>query len=333
MPQLRRDPIIGRWVIISTARGKRPVEWEQKKSTSIIDPKYCPFCPGNEKYAPHEIFSIGPEGRQPDTPGWELRVVPNKFPALIIEGDLGKRGIGLYDMMNGIGAHEVIIETPDHHLRMSQMTPEHIKKILIAYKERILDLMKDLRFKYIMVFKNYGEEAGASLSHSHSQLIALPIVPKRVKEEMIGARKYYEYRDRCIYCDIIAQELFSHERVIIDEKNFVVISPFASCSPFETWIIPKKHCSDFTKITDEELNSLSIVLGKILRKIDICLMNPSFNYIIHTSSFDNLDNPFYHWHIEIMPKLTKIAGFEWGTGFYINPTPPEEATEYLKGVD
>lgn len=333
MPQLRRDPIIGRWVIISTERAKRPIEWGRKESTSQISPEYCPFCPGNEKYAPHEIFAIGKPGRQLDTPGWEVRVVPNKFPALVVEGDLNKRGIGLYDMMNGIGAHEVIIETPDHFLRMSQMTHDHIKKILIAYKERLADLKKDIRFKYIMIFKNYGEEAGASLSHSHSQLIALPVVPKRVNEEMTGAKRYYEYRDRCIYCDIIAQELHSRERVIIDERNFIVVAPFASCSPFETWIIPKRHCSDFLKITDDELNSLSVVLGKILKKIDICLMNPSFNYIIHTSSFDNLDNPYYHWHIEIMPKLTKIAGFEWGTGFYINPTPPEEAAEYLKGVD
>ncbi len=333
MPQLRRDPIIGRWVIISTERAKRPIEWGKREPSSQISPEYCPFCPGNERFAPHEIFVIGPPGRQPDSPGWEVRVVPNKFPALIVEGELNKRGVGLYDMMNGIGAHEVIIETPDHYLRMSQMTQDNIKKILIAYKERLADLKKDIRFKYIMIFKNYGEEAGASLSHSHSQLIALPVVPKRVKEEMDGAKKYYEYRDRCVYCDIIAQELHSQERVIIDERNFIVIAPFASCSPFETWIIPKKHCSDFLKITDDELNSLALVLGKILRKLDICLMNPSFNYIIHTSSFDNSDNPFYHWHIEIMPKLTKIAGFEWGTGFYINPTPPEEAAEYLKGVD
>jgi len=333
MPQLRRDPIIGRWVIISTERGKRPVEWQTTKVERKIDPKYCPFCPGNEKYSPNEIFVIAPSGRMPNTPGWEVRVVPNKFPALIIEGDLDKKGVGLYDVMNGIGAHEVIIETPDHYLRMSQMTPEHIRKILLAYKSRILDLKNDIRFKYIMVFKNYGEEAGASLSHSHSQLIALPVVPKRVKEEMTGAKRYFEYRDRCVYCDIIAQELHSQERIIIDEKNFLVIAPFASCSPFETWILPKRHSSDFTKISEDELNSLANVLVKILRKLDICLMNPSFNYIIHTSSFDNLDNEFYHWHIEIMPKLTKIAGFEWGTGFYINPTPPEEATKYLREVD
>ncbi len=333
MPQLRRDPIIGRWVIISTDRGKRPIEWQKKEVTTSIDPKYCPFCPGNEKYAPNEIFVIAPPGRQPNSPGWEVRVVPNKFPALIIEGDLNKKGVGLYDMMNGIGAHEVIIETPEHHIRMSNMTVEQIKKIIIAYKSRMIDLKNDIRFKYIMVFKNHGEEAGASLSHSHSQLIALPIVPKRVKEEMNGAKKYYDFRDRCIYCDILAQELHSQERVVIDEKNFTVITPFASCSPFEVWIIPKRHCSDFMKITDDELNSLSAVLRNILRKLDICLMNPSFNYIIHTSSFDNLDNPYYHWHIEIMPKLTKIAGFEWGTGFYINPTLPEEAAEYLKEVD
>ncbi len=330
MPELRKDPIIDRWVIISVDRAKRPLP--EKVGTLEEDIEFCPFCEGNERYAPNEIFSISKIHREKDTPGWDVRVVPNKFPALKVEGDLNKRGIGLYDAMNGIGAHEVIIETPRHNLTMSKMTIEHIKNILITYRERIRDLKNDVRLEYVLVFKNHGIEAGATLSHSHSQLIALPIIPKRVKEEMIGAKKYFDYRDRCIYCDIIAQELYQEDRIIISEKNFIVLSPFAPRASFETWIIPKNHKSHFINISEEELDSLANVLLEILRRMDVALSNPPFNFILHTSGLKNLDNEYYHWHIEIMPKLTKIAGFEWGSGFYINPTPPEEAAKFLKNA-
>ena len=331
MPELRKDPIVNRWVIISSERGKRPIKkinsGEKRESQ-----EFCPFCEGNEKYAPNEIFSISSNHREKDTPGWDVRVVPNKYPALQIEGDINKRGIGLYDVLNGIGAHEVIIETPKHNLTMPQMTTEHVKKILITYRERIRDLKNDIRLKYVLIFKNHGREAGATLDHSHSQLVALPILPKRVLEEMLGAKKYYEYRDRCIYCDIIAQELYSHDRIIIDERNFIALSPFAPRKPFESWIVPKKHSAHFISISDEELSSLADILLEVLKRISISLSNPPFNFILHTSDFKNSENDYYHWHIEIMPVLTTIAGFEWGSGFYINPTSPEEAARFLKNV-
>ncbi len=331
MPELRKDPIVGRWVIISSERGKRPIKKIYPQAEND-EPMFCPFCEGNEKYAPNEIFAVSSNSRARNTPGWDVRVVPNKYPALQIEGNIDKKGIGLYDVVNGIGAHEVIIETPRHNLTMPQMTTEQVRKILLTYRERITDLKKDVRLKYVLIFKNHGREAGATLTHSHSQLVALPILPKRVQEEMLGAKKYYEYRDRCIYCDIIAQELYSHDRIIIDERNFIALSPFAPRKPFETWIIPKKHNAHFISISEEELSSLADILLEVLKRINISLSNPPFNFILHTSDFSNVDNDYYHWHIEIMPVLTTIAGFEWGSGFYINPTAPEEAAAFLKHV-
>ena len=221
MPELRRDPIVDRWVIISSVRKQRPFP-KMIANEDFKNEKACPFCPGNEKYAPNEIFAISDNYREKDTPGWDVRVIPNRYPALKVEGELNKRGIGIYDLMNGIGAHEVIIETPDHNIEISKMSIEQVKKILFAYRERVIDLKNDVRFKYILIFKNYGFEAGATLSHSHSQLIALPVIPKTVKEEITGAKKYFDFRERCIYCDIISQELYSQLRVVIEEKNFIV---------------------------------------------------------------------------------------------------------------
>ncbi len=331
MPELRRDPIVDRWVIISSVRKKRPFP-KMICTEEFKDSKACPFCPGNEMYAPNEIYAISSIPREKDTPGWDVRVIPNKYPALKVEGELNKRGIGIYDLMNGIGAHEVIIETPEHNLNISDMTSHHVKKILTAYKERILDLKQDIRFKYILIFKNYGFEAGATLAHSHSQLIALPIIPKTVKEEINGAKKYFDFRERCIYCDIISQELYSQLRVIIEEKNFIAISPFAPRFSFETWILPKKHQSHFYNISDDEMESLADVLINIFKKLNMALDNPPYNFIIHTSDLVNGNLDHYHWHIEIIPKLSHAAGFEWGTGFFINPTPPEEAVNFLKNL-
>jgi UDPglucose--hexose-1-phosphate uridylyltransferase len=329
MPELRKDPIIDRWVIISTERGKRPVFFTEDQSPPKAG--MCPLCPGNENMTPSEVYAIRPESSKPNSPNWALRVVPNKFPALRIEGGLNKEGIGLYDKMNGIGAHEVIVETPSHGQTLSTMDVREIQRVFIAYKERILDLTNDKRFKYIMVFKNHGSIAGASLDHSHSQLIALPIVPKRVIEEITGGLAYYKYKDRCIFCDIIAQEKEDGVRVVMENEKFIALSPYAARFPFEVWILPKKHEPYFILHEKEDgYFAISEMLSLILKKFDKLLNSPPYNYIIHTTPSGNGDAPHYHWHMEIIPRLTKMAGFEWGTGFYINPTPPEEATTYLR---
>ena len=329
MPELRKDPIIDRWVIISTERGKRPVFFAEEVPPAKAG--MCPLCPGNENMTPPEVYSIRSDFSPANGPGWTLRVVPNKFPALRIEGGLDKQGIGLYDRMNGVGAHEVIVETPIHGDTLSLMETEAIENVFIAYKERILDLAKDKRFKYVMVFKNHGSIAGASLDHSHSQLIALPIVPKRVLEEISGALGYYRYKDRCIFCDIIAQEREDGVRIVFENAHFIALSPYASRFPFETWIVPKKHEPYFVTLEKEDhFYELAEALSTILKKYNKVLSTPPYNFMIHTAPFADGNMQHYHWHLEVIPRLTKLAGFEWGTGFYINPTPPEEATEYLR---
>jgi len=330
MPELRKDPVLGRWVIISTERGKRPTDFnpEPKGRKS----KLCPFCPTNESSTPPEVYAIRQNGSGPNSPGWTLRVIPNKFPALRIEGDLNREGEGIFDKMNGIGAHEVLVETPQHELDLVDLEPEDIKNVIVGYRERINDLKKDPRFKYIMIFKNQGEAAGASLEHSHSQLIATPIVPKRVLEEIDGAKQYYSYKERCIYCDIVKQEINQGIRVIAQSDHFIAIAPFASRFPFEAWVLPKAHSPHFEDISNDMAISLANLLKETLRRQSKALSDPPYNFVIHSAPVEDDARKEYHWHIELMPKLTKVAGFEWGTGFYINPTAPEDAARFLREI-
>ncbi len=328
MPELRKDPIYGRWVIISTERSRRPSDFAPEERRPIGG--FCPLCEGNEDRTPPEVLAFRDNGTPPNSPGWFLRVVPNKFPALRIEGELDREGEGIYDKMNGIGAHEVVIETPQHSETLSTLPLRGVEKVLWAYRERIVDLRRDQRLRHVLVFKNYGSAAGASLEHSHSQIIALPIVPTRVREEIEGSKNYFLYKDRCVYCDIIRQELRQRRRVIAENSGFVSIAPFASRFPFETWILPKIHQPSYEQMEALLYGPAAEILSDTLRRMRQVLDDPPYNYIIHTSSYPEQDRDYYHWHIEIMPKLTKVAGFEWGTGFYINPTPPEEAAEYLR---
>lgn len=331
MPELRRDPVIGRWVIISTERGKRPSDYSKEAEPEMG--RFCPFCPGNEDKTPPELLAFGPAGREKNKSGWRVRAVPNKFPALQIEGDINRKGEGMYDKMNGIGAHEVLIETPDHKKEIPDLEDSHVEDILWSYRDRIIDLRKDTRFDYIMIFKNKGAAAGASLSHPHSQLIATPMVPVRVRQEIVGAKQYFDYKERCVYCDMIIQELTQNVRVVTENDHFVAFEPYAPRFPFETWILPKAHDSHFEDLQKSEASSLSKILKKVLGKIKNLLDDPPFNYVIHNAPLKEPPLPHYHWHMEVIPKLSKIAGFEWGTGFYINPTPPEEAAQFLKEVD
>jgi UDPglucose--hexose-1-phosphate uridylyltransferase len=259
-------------------------------------------------------------------------VVPNKFPALQIEGDLNRQGDGMYDMMNGIGAHEVVIETPEHGQTLAGMSERGVEDVLWSFRDRILDLKKDQRFRYILVFKNHGEAAGASLEHPHSQLIATPIIPKRVQEELDGAKEYYNYKERCVFCDIIRQESNQGARMICENDDFIAIAPYAARFPFETWILPKTHDPFFEDAQKHEYVDLSKLLREPLLRQEKVLTNPPYNLMVHNSPLRESDGRHYHWHIEVLPKLTRVAGFEWGSGFYINPTPPEEAAKYLRDV-
>jgi len=334
MPELRRDPITGEWVIIASERAKRPSDFalhspgreEQEGAT-------CPFCPGNEGMTPPEIMAFRHPGSQRNAPGWWVRVVPNKFPALGIEGDLNKTGLGMYDWMNGVGAHEVIVETPGHDKHLALLDNRQIEDILWAYRARYLDLKKDPRLKYILIFRNYGRVAGASLAHPHSQLVATPVTPGVVASELHGARRYSEYRDRCVFCDIVRQERDEGKRLVSENDDFVVLQPYAARTPFETWIVPKRHGGSFAAISAEEQTSLAATLGETLRRLHLTLDDPPYNYNIHTAPCDEDESAEFHWHLSISPRLTIAAGFEMGTGIYINVTPPEVAAEYLRDAD
>jgi UDPglucose--hexose-1-phosphate uridylyltransferase len=331
MPQLRKDPIVGRWVIIAPDRAKRPEDFKSEfKSTPGA---FCPFCTGNEEATPPEILAYREPGSERNRPGWRTRVVPNKFPALQIEGGLEKRGDGIYDLMNGIGAHEVIIECPQHETNMSRLSVETLREVLWVYRDRLVDLKKDPRLVHGLIFKNNGAPAGASLEHTHSQLIVTSVVPISVWEEMTGSLEFYNYRGRCIYCDMIQQELAAGKRIVLDTPGFVVFCPFASRFPFETWVLPKQHSSQYENIPRQGIEELGMVLKTILTKLELALDDPPYNYVIHTAPFDSGELPHYHWHLEIFPRLTRVAGFEWGSGFYINPVLPEDAASFLKDVE
>jgi UDPglucose--hexose-1-phosphate uridylyltransferase len=332
MPELRRDPVTGRWVIIASERAKRPQDFIREPVK--LKGGFCPFCAGNEAKTPPEILAYRPaengDKAPKDAPGWFVRVVPNKYPALEIEGDLDRQAEGIYDRMNGMGAHEVIIETPQHEHTFATMPLKRIEDVLYAYRDRVTDLRNDTRLKYALVFKNHGEAAGATLEHTHSQLIALPIVPRQVVEELKGAREYHQLKDRCIYCDIVHQESKEQSRVVLENENFIVVSPYAPRFPFETWILPRRHDSGFQDSPAHLFANLAIAIKSLAAKMDRVLDLPAYNMVLHSAPLHDPPTDHYHWHMEFMPKLTKVAGFEWGTGFYINPTSPEEAAKFLR---
>ena len=333
MPELRKDPVVGRWVIISTERSRRPSNFTD--GPTLRGDAFSPFAEGREDMTPPEVYALRAGGGPANSPGWKVRVVPNKFPALQIEGTLDRRGEGLYDKMNGVGAHEVVIETPDPGVQLADMTPEQIRNVLVAYRERMLDLQKDKRFRYVLIFKNHGARAGATLEHSHSQIIATPIIPKIVQEELDGARHYFELKERCVFTDMVHQEMSegNGRRIVTRSDRFVAIAPFAPRFPFETWILPRERRSSFHTITEpEEFLDFAQILKDTLARLNAALDSPPFNFVLHTAPLGDSDLPYYCWHLEIMPSLTRVAGFEIGSGFYINPTPPEDAAQYLREI-
>jgi UDPglucose--hexose-1-phosphate uridylyltransferase len=331
MPELRRDPVVGRWVIIATERMKRPHDYRPDPRPQ--NGKSCPFCEGREEMTPPEISAYREPDSRPNGPGWRVRTVPNKYPALQVEGDVDRRGDGIYDVMNGLGAHEVILESPAHVASLTDLDRRRVQEVLWMYRDRMVDLKRDRRLVYGLIFKNVGAAAGASLEHTHSQLICTPIVPKTVSEEMARAGDHFEDRGRCLFCDMVRQELTSYARVVGETASFVAFAPFAARFPFETWILPKRHASHFEDTPRHEVDELADCLRTTLMRIERALDRPAYNYLIHSAPFDRASMESYHWHIEIIPRVTRVAGFEWGTDFYINPIAPETAAEYLRRIE
>ena len=341
MSELRKDPIIDRWVIVATERSRRPTDFPP----SIEPPTgaFSPFASGQEDKTPPEVAQIGRADDQPkDSPGWRVRVVPNKFPALSNSGDPDFRGHGMYDLMNGIGAHEVIIENPDQTWDMSNASSEEMFDVMTAYALRIRSLHEDPRYHYILVFRNKGVAAGATIAHPHSQLIALPFLPKQIIEKLDAARAYFKRKNRSIFSDMLRQELEENARVVEENEHFVVLSPFAARFPFELQIFPKRHNHDYSQQSEAELRVLGETLQRNLKRIKGALSDPSYNMMLSTSPsllplpgtegrWATIASDFC-WHIDILPRLTSVAGFEWGTGTYINPVAPEAATQFLRDV-
>ncbi len=334
MSEVRRDIVTDTWVIIDPDNTDIPVIPREKGEFG----QSCPFDEGNESQTPPEIYAIRNSASQPNGPGWKVRVVPNINPILRIEGELKKFGMGVYDMVTGIGANEVIIETPRHVENIFELPPEDIRLVLQAYRTRITDLHNDKRMRYILIFKNHGSLAGSStITHTHSDLIALPATPVRIKLKLKGTFEYYGYKERCLLCDIIQQEIEFGDRLVFQSDHFVVFTPYASRFPFEMLILPKDHSFSYKRITDEECDDLAFVLKKTFNALDRAIGIPPYNLILNDSPnllprsdyWTTIEHDF-HWHIEIIPRIYRTTGFELGTGFYINRLSPERAASLLR---
>lgn len=329
MPELRQDPITKKWVIIATERSKRPsdfpIKQDKKKGGN------CPFCKGNEDKTPPEIMAYREQGTNRDTPGWWIRVVPNKFPALQ-PGASEPEKQNFYLTRPGAGAHEVLVESPEHDSSLANHSTQQIREIFHAWRDRYQALVNQDQIKYIQIFKNEGAVAGASLEHPHSQLIATPLIPPVVAEELTGSQSYHETQGKCIYCEMIKQETQEKTRLVAENEHFLVFCPFASRFPFETWVITKQHQASFEEIKDEQLQDMSEIIQGTIQKTAGLLNYPPYNMVLHSAPVGYNNVAYYHWHLEIFPRLTIVAGFEWGTGIIINPTPPETAAKYLREV-
>ena len=343
MSELRYCPIKNRWTIIAPERRLRPLEFLLPDAAEMPpSPEVDPFAPGNEDQTTPEIFSL-PTLDAATSSRWQVRVFANKFPALRVEGEVIREGVGLNDSVSGVGAHEVIVECPESAREMADFRVDELVQVLKAWRARIVDLRQDIRLRYVLIFKNRGSEAGASVTHAHSQLIATPIIPSVVAQELKAAREHFRSKERCVFCDLLHQELELGARVAIETDTFVALNPYASALPFETWILPRRHGHDFALADDPELRGLAVILRDLLRRIRLLLEDPPYNLVLHTApsphtrpghpdDWSTIEYDF-HWHLELVPRITRRAGFEWGSGYTINPTAPEEAARHLKEAD
>jgi UDPglucose--hexose-1-phosphate uridylyltransferase len=339
MSELRKDLVSGRWVIIATERSKRPDDFRPAAGAAPVPEAagFCPFCEGNEAKTPPEVFALRKAGTAPDSPGWSVRVVPNKFPALTPGPPPPRAAQGIFQSMEGRGVHEVVIENPDHALELTDLPVGHVRDVLGVFQRRIRVIERDLHYQYVQVFKNKGRDAGASLSHPHSQIVATPIIPKRVKEEIYGADRMFRTFKECGFCRVLREEEAGGTRLVAKNAHFLAYTPYASRFPFEMAVYPRRHSAFFTEVPEDELLALAEILKDVLTRLKDTVSDPPFNMVLHQAPNPALSLKGWpeihlksHWHLEIIPILTKVAGFELGTGFYINPVPPETAAQFLR---
>ena len=335
MSQMRKDVFSGGWVIMAETDTVRPSEFRFKKF--VRDRTFCPFCETNEASTPPEVFAIRRPGSLPNGPGWQVRVVPNAHPRLRIEGELGRRPEGFHDLMNGVGADEVIAETPRHDRSLHELEAHEVADVIRAWVARTVDLERDQRMRYVLIFKNHGEEAGArTISHSISQLMALPVTPRAIKTKLMVARDYYLRKERCIYCDVLQQEISDRRRVVAGNDAFVAFAPFASRTPFAVSIFPQFHSSAFSRIDPSQIEKLASILRDVLQKLDQTIGGAPYNLSLQDRPFlrprkgywETIEEDF-HWHLEILPQIIPTTGFERASWFFYNPVPPEIAARCL----
>ena len=327
--ELRKDPVVDRWVIIATERSKRP--HADRATTASDRDEPCPFCAGREGETPPEVLAYRDPSTPANTPGWRVRVVPNKYPALADVGDISQPTGSPYVGLSGVGAHEVIVESPKHCLSMSELSEGQVEEVLRAYRQRLIFLKNDQRWKSILIYKNEGSAAGATLEHVHSQLLALPIVPRETDQEWRALMAHYDIRKRCLYCEMLDSERADGRRILFETAAFIGFCPFASRFPFEICLVPKEHSPAFETMASEQLRELAFMLRQSLQRL-ARIVDAPFNYVIHSAPLQELRRECYHWHLEILPRISKIAGFELASGYYINTVAPEIAARQLREV-
>lgn len=332
-PQLRKDPIVDRWVLIAPERAQRPTELEEP--AHLAHHETCPFCEGREAETTPEVLAVRASESRRDGPGWQVRVVANRYPAVRIDAHGTTVADDFFASQPGVGAHEVVVECPQHEPSLSALSPEQVRLVFAAYRDRLLALREDERIAYAQVFKNHGVAAGASVEHSHSQILALTKVPPALREEFDAAMLYRRAHGRCLFCELVARECAAGTRMVSESEHVIAFTAFAGRFPYETWVIPKRHAGHFDQLSDSELTDLAATVRSILRRLGGVVEDPAYNYVLHTlplrtESSASHWQPAYHWHVEILPRLTGVAGFEFATGCFANPVPPEEAAARLR---
>jgi UDPglucose--hexose-1-phosphate uridylyltransferase len=329
MPEIRSNPVTGDWVIIATERARRPEEFTQKRRKPAL-PTFapeCPFCPGNEDQTPAEQFRVPAPGG-----GWLVRSVPNRYAALTPEGEVERHVDGFRTFLSGVGLHEVIVETPAHNLTMALLPVGQLEHVLAAYRHRLRAFYDDHRIAHVIVFKNYGEAAGTSLIHPHSQIVGMPVLPGQLRARLEEAVRHWGDKGECLYCRSLQEELHDGERVIAQNASFAAFVPYAALSPFHVWIFPKRHYAYFGDVSDSEVADLAALLREVLARLYVGLEDPDYNYVIRSLSPQEGAVKYFHWYISLIPRVTKSAGFELGTGMFINTSLPERSAEFLRSV-
>lgn len=332
MSEIRQNMVTKEWVIIATERARRPEEfadWSQRPLLADMpswDPA-CPFCPGNEEGPELEVL------RLPESGPWKLRVVKNKYPALRLEGDRKRSFDGVNRWISGVGYHEVVVETPLHNKPMAHQSVEEIWRTLLAFQMRGTAMAQDRRVEHIIYFKNHGPRAGTSLMHPHCQIIGLPVMPYDVRSRANEARRYFDDMGNCAYCAMLQDEVTRKERVVVENGGFVAFLPYAAFSPFHMWLMPREHVSSFLAVSEDVLRDLADILRTILRRLYYGLNDPDYNIVVRSAPVKEWHYDYLHWYVTIVPRVTQSAGFELGSGMFINTALPEESASFLRGVE